>query len=78
MGMIYFFNLIATSRRNRTTTKSEGVENMKVERTFNGSNNLEEILLSIIKTHIDKLNKPDYDGERANTMPSQDTEGMAS
>ncbi|WP_240421977.1 hypothetical protein [Paenibacillus periandrae] len=51
---------------------------MKVERAFNGSNNLEDILLSMIKAHIDKLNKPEYDENRANTIPSQDTEGMAS
>jgi hypothetical protein len=51
---------------------------MKVERTFSGNNNLEEILLSIIKVHIDKLNKSNYDEDRANTIPSTDTEGMAS
>lgn len=55
-----------------------GDDNMKIERTFNGSNDLEEILLQLIKIHVDKLNKPVYDENRANTIPSTDTEGMAS
>ncbi|MDN9010716.1 hypothetical protein [Brevibacillus laterosporus] len=51
---------------------------MEIERTFNGNNDLEEILLQLIKVHVDKLDKPVYDENRANTIPSTDTEGMAS
>ncbi|MGE7273579.1 hypothetical protein ACQKK5_19210 [Brevibacillus panacihumi] len=51
---------------------------MKIERTFNGNNNLEEILIELIKAHVDKLKTPVYDDNRANTIPSKDTEGMAS
>ncbi|MFD0716224.1 hypothetical protein [Paenibacillus sp. GCM10027626] len=51
---------------------------MNIERTFNGNNDLEEILLQLIKVHVDKLDMPVYDENRANTIPSTDTEGMAS
>lgn len=51
---------------------------MKIERTFNGNNDLEEILITLMKVHVDKINMPVYDENRANTIPSTDTEGMAS
>lgn len=50
---------------------------MKIERTFTGTANLEDILLSIISGQIDKIIIKPYDENRANAIPSEtDTEGM--
>ncbi|WP_165842317.1 hypothetical protein [Paenibacillus xerothermodurans] len=49
---------------------------MKIERTFTGTANLEDILLSILSTQIDSITAKMYDEVRANAIPSN-TEGAA-
>ncbi|MGE6896495.1 hypothetical protein [Priestia flexa] len=50
---------------------------MNIERTFTGTSNIEDILLSILNTQIDKIIGNPYDDTRANAIPSElDTEGM--
>lgn len=49
---------------------------MKIKRTFTGTSNLEDILLSILSSQIDKVIGTSYHEERANAVPSEsDTEG---
>lgn len=49
---------------------------MKIERSFTGTAKLEDILLSILYSQIDRISANIYDEERANVIPS-DTEGVA-
>ena len=49
---------------------------MIIERNFTGTDNLEDILLSILSGQIDKIIMNPYHEDRANAIPS-DTEGVA-
>lgn len=49
---------------------------MQIERTFTGTANLEDIILSILNSQIDRISANMYDEDRANVIPS-DTEGVA-
>jgi hypothetical protein len=49
----------------------------KVERIFTGIENLEEVLMSIISYHIEKVVTNIYYNDKANTIPSEtDIEGV--
>jgi hypothetical protein len=48
-----------------------------VERIFTGIENLEEVLMSIISYHIEKVVTNIYYNDKANTIPSEtDVEGV--
>lgn len=50
---------------------------MKIEREFIGSSALEDIILSVLTSQIDKILLFPYDKNRADAIPSEtDTEGM--
>lgn len=42
---------------------------MIVNRTFNGTEKLEEILIKLLTYEIDKLNRDSYDEDGANAIP---------
>lgn len=50
---------------------------MNIQREFIGTSNLEDILLSVMRTQIDKILVFPYDETRADAIPSEtETEGM--
>ncbi|QWU16986.1 hypothetical protein [Paenibacillus sophorae] len=47
-----------------------------IERTFNGTDKLEDVLAALLRNQIDSILSTNYDEERANAIPSK-SEGAA-
>lgn len=47
-----------------------------IERTFIGTDRLEDVLMSLLRNRIDSILSTNYDEERANAIPSK-SEGAA-
>jgi hypothetical protein len=49
----------------------KGETTMIIEREFNGTETLEEVLLSFINYAIDKMTNASYDNDRTNVTPEK-------
>lgn len=54
-----------------TVGKLKEVENMKVTRKFAEQNQLQDLMMSLLKAHIDNVLEESYDKLQANTVTSQ-------